>query len=132
MRLGGGLLPLLFSLPFWAAGAQLTKSALGSSLIRETLEVNAQSFTVKKQLAFIGNADRVMDTKDSRTKETSGDSRDLIKAEVVTTVVINNAPQMALKIYEGVQSYIFGEGLNPLELEWLAGEINDIIQELGN
>lgn len=40
---------------------------------------------------------------------------------------VNGEPQMQLVLQEGINRHVFGEGLAPLEQEWLAGVINDHI-----
>ncbi len=38
-------------------------------------------------------------------------------------------PRTAIELVEGVNRHRFGEGLDPMEQEWLAGEINAHIEQ---
>ena len=38
---------------------------------------------------------------------------------------VNGAPQYQLVLQEGINRHVFGEGLDPVEQEWLAGVINE-------
>lgn len=130
MFAGGGLLPLLFSLPFWAAGAELAKTSIGSSLIRQTLQIDRKNFTVKKQLALFRKGKPVLDEEEANSKEATGKSKDLVEAGLTDLMMINDEPYRAIEIREGVNKYTFGEGLDPVELEWLLKEINNTIDEV--
>lgn len=44
-------------------------------------------------------------------------------------MVVNGQPQYQLVLTEGINRHVFGEGLNPLEQEWLAEVINEHIGE---
>ena len=60
MRHTGGILFALFSAPFWFAGAQLAKQALGSALMQERLAVGRNKFRITQELAVFnkqGQAD---------------------------------------------------------------------------
>ncbi|GMH36972.1 hypothetical protein BSKO_04845 [Bryopsis sp. KO-2023] len=129
---GGGLLPLLFSLPFWAAGTQLTRMSIGSSLVRETLNIGRRTFSIGKELAFFKKNRPVFDEDESSKKKVVGESRDLVKAQLVTIMVVNGVPQMAIEIREGARKHLFGEGLDAVELEWLVQQINQTISEVSD
>lgn len=130
MFAGGGLLPVLFSLPFWAAGAELAKTSFGSSLIRQTLQIDRKSFTVEKQLAIFRKGKPVLDDEEAKSKQATGRSKDLIEAGLTDLMMINDQSFRAIEIREGVNKYTFGEGLDLVELEWLLEEINTTIDEV--
>lgn len=43
--------------------------------------------------------------------------------------MVNGAPQYQLVLQEGISRHVLGEGLDPLEQEWLAGVINEHLGE---
>jgi hypothetical protein len=45
-------------------------------------------------------------------------------------MVVNGSPQYQLVLQEGINRHVLGEGLNPLEQEWLAEVINQHLGEL--
>lgn len=56
----GGILFALFSMPFWFAGAQLAKTALGGALMKERFAVGERRWRLAQQLAVFrddGKAD---------------------------------------------------------------------------
>ncbi|GFR48226.1 hypothetical protein Agub_g10087, partial [Astrephomene gubernaculifera] len=55
---------------------------------------------------------------------------ELEAARVVTTAIVNGEPQTAVELVEGVNRHRFGEGLEPVEQLWLAGQINTHLAEL--
>ena len=130
---GGGVLFALFSLPFWFAGAQLVKQAFGRQFIRERFEVGPGKWTLRQQLAGLSNrgSNTEVNWEEGSAKEASGRSADLMGAAMEIKGYINGVPQGQLVVRQGVESYILGEGLEPIEQEWLAEVINSHLGEVG-
>ncbi|KAL4458937.1 hypothetical protein ABPG75_013802 [Micractinium tetrahymenae] len=126
---GGGLLFGLFSLPFWAAGWQLAKQAFGRQFIRERLVINLKSWKIEQQLALLRKGGAEWSEDAGQTKEMAGRAADLQGADIEVPLVVNGQPQYQLVLQEGINRYVFGEGLNPLEQEWLAEVINEHLAE---
>lgn len=61
-----------------------------------------------------------------------GYSRDLSKATIITTMIVNGVPQTAIEISEGVRKHVFGENLARIEQQWLASEINEVIDKVSS
>ncbi|GIL85278.1 hypothetical protein Vretimale_10750 [Volvox reticuliferus] len=123
----GGLLFALFSAPFWLAGAQLARGALGGALTKERFAVGPNRWRLGQQLAVFGANGKAdfLDGKNEKLQE--GLTRDLTAARVVTTAFINGVPQTAIELVAGVNKYRFGEGLELVEQQWLVCEINEHI-----
>jgi len=119
---GGGILLALFSLPFWAAGASLAKQAFGRQLVREHLEISLNKWRLQQQVALARGSEP--DWARGGGKELGGRTRDLSGAAMQVMGYVNGQPQGQLVLREGVESYSFGEGLDPLEQQWLASVIN--------
>ncbi|PRW59623.1 serine threonine kinase [Chlorella sorokiniana] len=126
---GGGLLFGLFSLPFWAAGWQLAKQAFGRQFIRERLVINLKSWAIEQQLAFARKGQAEWEEAAGQSKEVSGRAADLQGADIEVPMAVNGQPQYQLVLQEGINRHVFGEGLNPLEQEWLAAVINEHLDE---
>ncbi|KAG2424567.1 hypothetical protein HXX76_014447 [Chlamydomonas incerta] len=127
----GGLLFALFSAPFWFAGAQLAKGALGGALTRERFAVGPNKWRLGQQLAVFGQDGKSADFLDGQNERVQeGSTRDLSGARVVTTAFINGVPQTSIEVLAGVNRYRFGEGLEMVEQQWLVQEINDQIADL--
>ena len=125
---GGGIVFALFSLPFWAAGVSLGKTALAGSLIRENLDIGQQKWRLSQHLPFVkGGAPRWT----GAGKEISGRTRDLQGACMVTSGYVNGAQQTHVQLTEGVRQHILGEGLSRTEQVWLTGAINEHLKKLG-
>lgn len=128
----GGIVFALFSIPFWLAGANLAKSAIGRQFISETLEINSVFWRLEKKLAILSrNADATRfkpEWTDSATKHASGNTTDLSNAKLNISGYINGVPQTQLIIKHGVEDIVIGEGLEAVEQEWLVSEINDFLQ----
>lgn len=67
----GGLLPLLFSLPFWFAGVQITKSSLSSALLKETLIINSSKFEINKELGIFSSDNEITFTDEINNNKSS-------------------------------------------------------------
>lgn len=125
----GGLLMALFSLPFWFAGIQLGKQSFGSALVKERLAIGLNRFRVGQELALLrdGQAD-FLGGDNERLIE--GLTPDLIGARIVTTMFVNDQPQTAIELIEGVRKHRFGEGLELPEQQWLVSEINQHLESV--
>jgi hypothetical protein len=44
-------------------------------------------------------------------------------------MVVNGQPQYRLVLQEGINKHVFGEGLSPVEQEWLVEVINEHVGE---
>lgn len=129
---GGGIIFALFSLPFWFAGANLIKQAFGRQFLRERLEIGLGKWMFRQQLAGLSNrgSNAEVDWEMGSKKESSGRTADLIGAAMEITGYINGVPQGQLVLRQGVETYILGEGLEPIEQEWLAEVINAHLEEV--
>lgn len=93
--LAGGILPMLFSIPFWYAGAEIAKLSISNSLTHQNLKITRQSFYLTKELIFLRTEDNVAEfdditaLKDDKRakKQIKGRTSDLSKAEVRLWVV---------------------------------------------
>ena len=124
----GGVLFALFSLPFWFVGIGLLRKAFGRQLIQERIEIGAHRWTLYQKLARIreGKAD----WSSSTGKMAEGNTADLSSADLEIVAYVNGVPQGQLQLRQGVEKYIFGEGLDPVEQEWLVSVINSHLEEL--
>lgn len=125
---GGGIVFALFSLPFWAAGVSLGKTALAGSLIKEDLDIGQQKWQMSQHLPFVrAGAPRWT----GGGKEISGRTRDLQGACMVTSGYVNGVQQTYVQLTEGVRQHILGEGLSRTEQIWLTAAINEHLKRLG-
>ncbi len=53
IALPGGVIFALFSTPFWFAGVQLARQALGGFLLKERLAIGRSKFRVGQELALL-------------------------------------------------------------------------------
>lgn len=128
----GGILFALFSLPFWLAGAQLGKQAVVGALMRERFAIGPNKFRLGQELALLdGSGTRASFGEGSALNEkvAEGSTSDLRGAKVATTMVVNDSPQTAIEVLEGVNKYRFGEGLELSEQLWIVSEINSFLEE---
>jgi serine/threonine protein kinase len=126
---GGGILFALFSLPFWFAGFQIAKQAVGRSFIRERLEIGPNRWRLKQEIAVI-KADSTADWDGGSGKVAEGQTRDLVSAEAQVYAVVNDVPQYHVVLKEGVNEYVFGEGLKDVEQEWLVAVIESHLNKV--
>lgn len=126
---GGGILFALFSVPFWFAGASLLKQSFGRQFLRERIEIGLGKWTLQQQLAGLKNRGELDWSKDGG-KEAQGRTLDLVGASLQITGYINGVPQGQLVLRQGVETYVLGEGLDPIEQEWLAEVINAHLDEV--
>lgn len=115
---GGGIIFAAFSLPFWLAGAQMGGKAVRDIAMKTEMEVDASRFSVTRTLA--GRDLTAFD----------GPTADLSPARLDTSIVVNGVPTYTLRLKCGVDEQPLGEGLDAVELEWLAGEINSFLAEV--
>ncbi|KXZ55099.1 hypothetical protein GPECTOR_3g253 [Gonium pectorale] len=126
----GGLLFALFSAPFWFAGVQIARGAIGGALTRERLAVGRKRWRLAQQLALLGSEGQADFLEGQNERLQEGSSANLTAARVVTIAFINGNPQTAIEILEGANRYRMGEGLETVEQQWLVQEINDTIADL--
>ncbi len=127
---GGGLLFALFSVPFWIAGAGMGRQALARQLVRESLEVGPRRWRLRQALA-LARAGGAPDWGAGRAaKEVAGATADLDSAAVEIKGYVNGEPRGQLALRQGVDAVVFGEALDPLEQEWLAGVVDGHLAEL--
>jgi len=124
---GGGIIFALFSLPFWFAGASLIKGALGRQFISELLEINEITWKFERKLAILSGPDNIPNWARGSSKQVSGFTSDLSSAIANINGYVNGVPQRELILKHGVESIVFGEGLEPVEQDWLASIINDFL-----
>lgn len=126
---GGGILFALFSVPFWFAGFQIAKQAVGRSFIRERLEIGPNRWRLNQEIAVI-KADSTADWDRGSGKVAEGLTGDLVSAESQVYAVVNDVPQCHVVLKEGLNEYVFGEGLKELEQDWLVGVIESHLNEV--
>jgi len=110
--------PVLFMLPFWAAGAIVAKQAIVDPTASVSISIGRYGWSVEQKVAGL-----VIRSKDGSTDDLRGAG-----AEVVA--YINGVPQTALKLYDRSGAVSLGASLSPEECEELAEEINRYLDEL--
>jgi eukaryotic-like serine/threonine-protein kinase len=119
---GASSIMALFSLPFWFAGAKMARKVADD--VRGTTELVISVGGGEREVYFfslrIGGAF-------GKPQEVEGDARDLIDAQVETTMFTNGRPVTAMVLREGVNEHLMGETLDQSEQVWLAGEINSFL-----
>ena len=117
---GGGLLMAAFSIPFWMAGATVAKSAFDNVFESVTLDIHGDVFSLVRTAG--GN----------KYAEELGDVADITGsgARLVVASVTNDEPNVCLELACGVRALRFGSGLTKIELEYVAGEVNDFLGEI--
>lgn len=112
----------LFSIPFWAAGAQMAKSTIDEVAGLSTLVVSFGGG--EKEVFYFG-----MTSKSAlgHVNLVEGDARDLTQATRETSMYVNGQPVSELVLQEGTNRHVFGKGLADIEQEWLRDEINDFL-----
>eukprot|EP00177_Eucheuma_denticulatum_P001088 GFKZ01001983.1.p1 GENE.GFKZ01001983.1~~GFKZ01001983.1.p1 ORF type:complete len:590 (-),score=50.39 GFKZ01001983.1:1493-3262(-) len=120
---GAPVVASLFSIPFWAAGVQMARSAVDEVAGFVSLVVSLGGgdrgvyyFALSAKGGF-GNLTIV-----------EGDSRDLEYAVIETEMYVNGKPVTRLVLREGTQRRVIGSGLDLIEQEWLRDEINDFLE----
>jgi eukaryotic-like serine/threonine-protein kinase len=125
----GGIFFALFSIPFWFTGVSLLKESFGRHFLREKIEIGLGKWTLQQWLAgftIVGE----LDWSNGGGKEAGGRTADLIGASMRITGYINDVPQGQLVLRQGVETYVFGEGLDVIEQEWLTEVINAHLYEV--
>jgi eukaryotic-like serine/threonine-protein kinase len=113
----GGAFFALFSIPFWLAGGQMT---LGFLKNFEAAEISLTD-------SDFGFVTRTLGKRESMNE--NGNIDDISGAEVVVESITNGIPNSIISLEIGAKSYKFGSGLKPVELDFVAGEINDFIDK---
>lgn len=84
----GGFLPLLFSIPFWYAGAEITKLSVANCLTHQNLRITPRKFYMTKELSFLKrirsdkNDEAVSESSRKAKKQIEGKTSDLSRAQV--------------------------------------------------
>lgn len=111
--------PILFMLPFWAAGGVVAKTAVVDPFVSTQLTIGRFAWSLRSTL--YGGV--VLKEQDGPTDQLSG-----VAAEVVAYV--NGVPQCELQLYTDSGTTSFGLSLTLEELEVLEAEINEHLLEL--
>ena len=114
---GGGLLMAAFSIPFWLAGKEVASAAFAEVFEATRLELDAATSGYALEQTATG----------MRRAEKSGDLRDVRGAAIKAESVTNGRPDYALRLEIGAEPVTFGRGLQEVELEYVAGEINEFL-----
>lgn len=113
----GGALFALFSVPFWWAGKELVESARDEIFEASRLELDAAAGTYSLGITATG----------FKSEANEGKLADLRGAKLVVDVVNNGVPNMCLVLEAGATPVKFGRGLQDIELEYVAAEINAFV-----
>ena len=114
---GGGLLMAAFSIPFWLAGKEVASEAFAQIFEATRLELDAATSAYALAVTATG----------MRTSEKTGDLLDVRGAAIRADSVTNGRPDYALRLEIGAEPVTFGRGLQEVELEYVAGEINEFL-----
>lgn len=114
----GGAFFALFSIPFWLAGGQMGKSFIDETF--ESTEISLTNTDFNIVTRTIGKKEYVND---------SGSIEDVSGAEVIVESITNGIPNSIISMEVGAKSFRFGRGLKPVELDFVAGEINDFVDK---
>ena len=115
---GGGILMAAFSIPFWMAGSSVAKTALQEVFEASRLEIDGYTYSLDiTATGLVSN-------------RTEGLLEDVQGARLVVESTTNDEPNMCLELEVGATPVRFGRGLKPIELEYVAAEINAFIDEL--
>lgn len=117
VTLAGGIATGLFMLPFWLAGGFVAKNALVDPFVGSQLTIGEYAWSLKRSYA---NKDM---------KRVEGSTRDLRGAIVeCLNVQVNGKLFYEIKLCGNKGTTVFGNGLDPQELEYLAHVINRHLQ----
>lgn len=133
----GGILFGLFSIPFWMAGATLAKTAIGRQFVCEKMAIGSATWKLEKKLALLSRSpdrpnDVIPNWAEGSTKQQLGYTSDLTSAEMSISGYVNGIPQTQLIIKHGVENIVMGEGLDPVEQQWIASQVNQFLENLSN
>uniref|UniRef100_A0A7S0X762 non-specific serine/threonine protein kinase n=1 Tax=Mantoniella antarctica TaxID=81844 RepID=A0A7S0X762_9CHLO len=115
---GGGLVMAAFTIPFWLAGSSVAKTAFEQVFEASRLEVDAFQFSQTTTATGLVS------------KTTAGEVDDLQGVRLVVESTSNDEPNVCLELEYGATPVRFGRGLTPIELEFVAAEVNAFIHEL--
>jgi serine/threonine protein kinase len=114
---GGGLLMAAFSIPFWLAGKEVASQAFAQIFEATRLELDAATSAYALAVTATG----------MRSSEKKGDLLDVRGVAIRADSVTNGRPDYALRLEIGAEPVTFGRGLQEVELEYVAGEINEFL-----
>lgn len=115
---GGGILMAAFSIPFWFAGSSVAKMAFEEVFEASRLEIDAYAFSLEMTATGLVS------------NKTEGVLEDVRGARLVVESTTNDEPNLCLELEVGAVPVRFGRGLKPIELEYVAAEVNSFIDEL--
>ena len=104
-------------MPFWWAGKELVESARDEIFEASRLELDAAAGTYSLGITATG----------FKSEANEGKLADLRGAKLVVDVVNNGVPNMCLVLEAGATPVKFGRGLQDIELEYVAAEINAFV-----
>ena len=107
----------LFFLPFWMVGGMVAKAAVVDPFISGKLTIGQFAWSLRGD--YIGVAP---------IKEKHGPTDELRGANTEVVAIVNGIPQSELQLYGDMGVISFGLGLPSDELEYLVGEINDVLR----
>mmetsp|Transcript_39172 Transcript_39172/g.122000 ORF Transcript_39172/g.122000 Transcript_39172/m.122000 type:complete len:113 (+) Transcript_39172:3-341(+) len=104
----------LFSLPFWGVGGSLLRDSLA------TLLQGSREVCIGPHAWRVGRVGR-------EKAEMEGSTADL-RCSVEVQAVVNGREVACLVLQEGIVRHPVGQGLQPLEQEWLAKTIGEHLE----
>jgi len=116
----GPVLSKVALLPFWAAGGLVGNQAVVQPYLSSVVSIGKYAWSVENQL--FGKT----------LKKYDGATRTLSGATTEVTVVVNDVPQQAVRLYGSSEKGMvsFGQNLSPEEQQYLADEINRHLEQL--
>lgn len=119
----GGVLFALFSLPFWVTGFNLLRPSDKRIFIREWLEIGDSNWSLQVRLARLPwQASKDGDS--SALKTFTGETSNLLQAQVQETSIVNGEPEGRIILYQGEEQIVLGEGVDMKGLQRLSEIIN--------
>jgi hypothetical protein len=118
---GGGIAPLLFLVPFWAAGSMVAKNAIVDPYLAFQLSIGEYAWSLQR--TYLG--------KTAFRKPVEGSTDQLQGAVVEVGILVNDVPQYELRLYTKSSRTGFTSlalGLAKAELDALAEEINRYLE----
>lgn len=114
---GAPLLFTAFSIPFWAAGASMSKQAFAEAAEEVSLELTPSRW--RCTVSAMGKT----------LSERSGDCADIDGARADVEGYVNDTPITSLVVDVGVDKLKIA-GLKSNEIEWIAAEINGFLADI--
>jgi len=118
MFASGGAVSALFLLPFWLAGGLVVKQTILDPAKATSLSIGEFAWELQQRAAGV------------TISAEGGDTMELDGAVVDVAAYVNDMPVYVLRLTAGTAAWSVGGGLAELELDWLAGEINEQLESL--